>query len=399
MRFQAVLVAVAVVGFPSGALQAQARLVEIVPEGATIQLESLGSMGPVPAVIGTDIEPGDLLTSAEARTKLECPPGSSVEVLLSPPFRILVDVSDEHVCTIDLMAGDVDVLTEEPTEVTSGGVEMGSIATQYSVGVSRGGGQPRRTLVVFDGAVDVRRAGEAEPVRVDRGSKLVAVPMVKPLITTMDDSDIKRAAVQYAVFDLAAATRAGKEIDDLDQARLELTALHSKVLSNPDATDSRVALARMQIGLDLRGQAVQQLERANVIDPDRLHAYEIDPSILDYRRRGGNPSAPSGLTIIDPNDAGRVRAPTAHVVEQPTRALALIESGRYEEALEVSKKRIEAGSAGSLDYYAMTRALLGLGDHGAVAKTAEKALEFNAADQGLTERQVSDLQAVLRRYR
>ena len=396
MKSSATLIAASVMMFTTGELAAQARIVEVSPQENPVQVERLGSTQAETAAAGTDLEPGDLLKSNEARVKLECPPGSSVEVLLDPPFRVLIDVSEEHACTIDLMAGDVDILTEEPTQVTSGGVEMGSVATQYAVTVARGGDRPQRTLVVFDGTVEVRRAGDAEALRVTRGLKLIAQPAAALQLATIDSTDIDRAAYQYATFDVAAATKRGIEIGDHDHATRELTTLYSQVLKNPDGKDARAALAKKQIALELPDRAVHQLNRANLLDADRLRVYEIDPSILERRA----PTVGSGVREFRPIDPAVVGPTRVHRTVEPNaaaRAMAMIDERRYQDAVDLLSPRVNSGSATSIEHYAMAMAQVGLDNLPRAAEASKKALEANSESGGLTERQAAELQALLRR--
>jgi len=398
MKISATLIGALVMAFTIGELAAQARIVEVFPEENTIRLERLGSTQAETVSVGTDLEPGDLLASNEARAKLECPPGSSVEVLLDPPFRVLIDVAEGIACTIDLMAGDVDILTDEPTQVTSGGVEMGSVATQYAVTVARGGDQPQRTLIVFDGEVNIRRLGGTEAKSIVRGQRLVAQPTVAFEVSTIDSADVKRSARQYATFDLAAATRGGAEIGDYNNAKRELTTLHSQVLTDPNSKNDRAALAKKQIALEIPDRAVYQLDRANLLDADRLRIYEIDPVILERRTPAGGPVV-SDLRPIDPSVVERTRVHTAVASNLAPRALALIEDGGYQEAYDLLSPRVNNESATSQELYAMAKALVGLNNLPRAAEAAKNALQVNREDQGLTEQQITELQVLLRQIR
>ncbi len=134
---------------------AQARIEALHPDASSFRVERLASFIEEPADTGMDLLPGDLLTSSASETLLEmsCPAGSNNSFRLDGPFRVLIDAPRDTVCHVNLLGGGVDVLAETSTSVTAGGVEMGSVSTQYAVRLEGSGSAVTPKLIVFDGKV------------------------------------------------------------------------------------------------------------------------------------------------------------------------------------------------------------------------------------------------------
>jgi hypothetical protein len=127
-------------------------------DGTTpITVTSIGAVERRRLVLRQALDIGDELTglSEDSLVGLTCPGGSDVK--LQGRFRtvIMPPVSGQD-CALNLLAGSANVLTNQPTQLTSGETVMGSKQTVYSMRVMREQEQPRFECVVFEGEAEVQ---------------------------------------------------------------------------------------------------------------------------------------------------------------------------------------------------------------------------------------------------
>ena len=398
MLQRSLLMTVGLVALSPGLAAPQARLTDVTPLGVDVSATRLGSVAPEAVVAGAaDFMPGDLLFCGEpdAVVTLECPPGSSNSVNLTAPFRVAIAVPGSGGCHIDLQAGDADVLDEENTEVTIGGVEMKAVGTQFAARVWRGEGGAERRIVVFDGEVEVQGLGES--VRLHRGTMLTfksslagRQPVAAP------SAEVERSARIYSRVDLATAQKAGTvENPELLQATLQRQ--YYEVLAEPENEAKRVELARTQIEYQVSDRAVYNLKRAGVVDQESFDRYQIDGSVLEQGASAVNRLYLERQRVVVPSNALRLPVtlteaePELPPVESRTfeTDLELIAAGRAKEALEGIEYRLENGrSAGARDFYALGRAYESLGLDDRALSAVRRALYYTARDNQLDESEV-----------
>ncbi len=391
MRYALMLAPLLCVTAAPTSAAAQARIEALHPDASSFRVERLGSFIPEPADTGMELLPGDLLTGSASGTLLElnCPAGSNDSYRLDGPFRVLIDVPRDSVCHVNLLGGGVDVLAESGTSVTAGGVEMGSVSTQYAVRLEGSGAAVTPKLIVFDGEVLVSTmrgrpltAGLAVPLnRTGRPSRPQPVA----------PEEIQRSAAIYSTLDVAKATKAGAQISDRTAVMNQFTTLHAEVLKNPADTVKRAELAKYQIQYKINNAALYNLKRVDVTSEQKLQRYDIDPGTLQR-----------GLTQANREFyIARVRPDIYKPVAVSTTDtdLELIAAGKMDEALKSLLARVEAGNATSRDYYALSKAYFELKDVKQSAAYGERALKLNAEDRKLSENEQREQREILARIR
>ncbi len=372
---------------------AQARVEALDPDASSFRVERLGSFIAETADIGMELLPGDLLTSSASGTALElnCPAGSNNSYRLEGPFRVLIDAPREEVCHVNLMGGSVDVLSESGTSVTAGGVEMGSVSTQYAVRLEGSGAAVTPKLIVFDGKVAVSTV-RGRTLELTQGLAVPlnrAGPISRPQAVASEE--FERSAAIYTTLNIAKASRAGAQIGDRSAVMTRLTTLHSAVLKNPADTAKRAELAKYQIQYQINNEALYNLKRVDLTNEQKLQRYDIDPGTLQR-----------GLTKTNRDFyIARVRPDVTRAVAVPTTDtdLELIAAGKVDEALKSLLARVEAGNATSRDYFALSKAYFELKDVKRSAAYGERALKLNAEDRKLSEIEQREQRAILARIR
>ncbi len=393
MRYTSMLVPLLCVTAAPTSATAQARIEALEPDASSFRVERLASFIAEPADTGMELLPGDLLTGSASGTALElnCPAGSNNSYRLEGPFRMLIDAPREGVCHVNLLGGGVDVLAESGTSVTAGGVEMGSVTTQYAVRLEGSGAAATPKLIVYDGAVVVSTVqgrklplGAGLALRLDRAGPTSEPQAVAP-------EEYRRSAAIYSRLDIAKASKAGAQISDSTAVMNQFTTLHAEVLKNPADTAKRAELARYQIQYKINNEALYNLRRVDLTTEQKLQRYDIDPATLQR----GLTQANRDLYIA------RVRpdAFKAAAVSTTDTDLELIAAGKVDEALKSLLARAEAGTATSRDYYALSKAYLELKDVRLSAAYGERALKLNAEDGKLSEAEQREQREVLARIR
>ncbi len=123
--------------------------------------------------VGTTLEVGDLLSTAAPDTnvllEVGCPANGRTVFRFSGAFRVVVLPPRADVpCVLQLLAGGVDVMAEEPTEINAGGVVLGSKGTQYSVHLRRTESGPVCEGVVFENDLLIKTRQKEIPLSTSR---------------------------------------------------------------------------------------------------------------------------------------------------------------------------------------------------------------------------------------
>lgn len=373
------------VGMPSiGASQGRVKM--ILPGTNLVQVERLGSSRPEEVRIGTKLDPGDVVLSGDEGGGIVITCGSSTNIYpLRGRFRFMIDVASAADCTINLLAGNLDVLAEDPTEVTAGGLDMGSVSTQYAVRVDRGPEGPTKTIVVFDGSVSV--ASDQGALLVAQGTSLtVAEGIEQAESAPIAQGDLAHSAIVYSTIDFVEGSQTGS-ISDSTETMNRLYRLHYRVLQQPENEDVRIDLAKTQLQYGAVNQAVLNLKRARVTSEDELRREGIDPAELRTGLAPEHQNFYEGIAIDAPP-----------VERRPLEIdLELIDAGRYEEALEGLQWRVTAGVATSRDYYALSRIYLKMDQIETSVGFGKIALDLNAADAALRGDEVLEQTAIIAR--
>jgi len=370
---------VATIGWSMAApLTAQSQITAIVADSESIDssddvrlLRFADASEELSIAVGTELEIGDLLSSISGLTDIEIACGEDTLMRFSGGFRVLIDAPEATDCAVNFLSGTLDVLTDEPTEVDTGAVILGSEGTQYTVELSRVDGRADRRLLVFDGKVRVR--GDAIDQQVETG-RTWRLRSAEPEWGDVAAVDLDRTSQRYAMFDASRITAVGAE----KAAAVErLRTLHYQVLSQPESTEKRVALAKEQLEYARTPQALYHLRRGEVTTPSALESHAIDPSISE-----------------------RIAAPLNTVPRLPAPdPFALIESGAYLQAIAMLQAEART-DPGSRVYCGLARAYLGHeGDGSLTARTyADRALEANTTDRQLAPDDALSCRRIQRGY-
>ncbi|MEM9304696.1 MAG: hypothetical protein AAGE01_21470, partial [Pseudomonadota bacterium] len=399
--------------FAGRAALAQGVVTDLVSSGmpaeelSEIQLLRFAVIGAaVPIARGMQLDPGDIIESAETGKGIEltCPPDTNSQYRFEGLFRVMMaGVTDDGGCAFELLAGRVDVLTDADTQVDSGGVVLGTEGTQYALSVARAaGGEVSREVVVFDGTVTIRTP--AVDSRLQAGNAVVlaslrATPQERPVARM----DVARATRMLVNFDTSRALRADPSLDP-NTVRRSLASSHSRVLTASDAQASaaRLDLAQTQQGYQLNDAAVSNFNKAGVLNQQGIQEHAIDLSTLN---QGLNPRNyeilrqklpnqieerrtirdlridPGRLDRVDPDGgAGLVPlAPGAIPAANP-------------EIISTLNARVSDGTATSLDLFELSEAYRALNDVQRADDLAVRAQAVNAVDLRLSQEQLRQLQ-------
>lgn len=307
----ALAVAVASPAWPQAAITSLAEGETPLQESTDLRLERFADFTEITRLtLGEDLDIGDLLKSVSGATDVELTCGESSLLRFSGGFRVVINPPGETDCAVNLLSGQLDVLTDAPTEVRAGGLVLGSEGTQYAITLERDANGPRESVVVFDGKLSLagrtrdNRQIDGESWQVETGQtwnwdgRQANWGQVKA-------SDLARAAQVYARFDLAKSKSIRGTSPSIDPAvsRSQLEALHTKVLSQPADEGSRAALAKAQLELEIDQAAVYNLKRVQLDDDTKLRAHQIDPAFISQTQReklySPRPST-SSLQVLQP---------------------------------------------------------------------------------------------------
>ena len=239
-------------------------------DGATpIAVTSIGAVERKRLVLRQALDIGDELTSAseDSLVGLTCPGGSDMK--LHGRFRtVIMPAASGEDCALNLLAGSASVMTNQPTQLTSGETVMGSKQTVYSMRVMRDQEQPQFECVVFEGEADVqyRRGGKLVPLRTSAKATVRDGRLVEDVVTPQD---ITAASVLYSRADFARARAQGVTIENPDAFKSALQNGYAAVLARPTDPAPRIALAELQTNARISRQALYHLDKAEKLEPAR----------------------------------------------------------------------------------------------------------------------------------
>jgi hypothetical protein len=253
--------------------------------------------------LGDPFSAGDQLEAvSDIRIELTCAKGAQVK--LSGRFRVLISAPKDKSaeCAINLLAGQADVIANNPTAVESGERTAGSHGTVYTIRVVPDAQGATMWCSVFDGEVEVREAS-GERARVPVGSKLgwkeeAGIPQ------SLSSDEIRGTAELYARMDVIKAALAGAQ--STPTAAADLDASYVRVFGTPNDAEARIELAARETNLKLHSGAFYQLDRAEKLaakDKPQLARIAAVRSVV-YQESGQTQKAEEEAiraTKIDPN--------------------------------------------------------------------------------------------------
>lgn len=246
---------------------------------------------------------------------LTCPGGSDVK--LHGRFRaVIMPAVPGQDCALNLLAGNADVQTTQPTELTAGETVMGSKRTLYSMRVVKETEGARVECLVFEGEAHVRQlsAGKVRPLTTGTKASWWDGRLAQPP-TTVSERDILRASVVFARADVARARALGGPVENPDALRRALQESYAAVLTRPADPAPRIHLASLQTRAEIPAQALYQLNKAESLNPTQVdqRAAIAAGKWEVYRKTGREQEAAiqsEKLRAIDPDRYKRiVKAP------------------------------------------------------------------------------------------
>jgi hypothetical protein len=368
-------------------------------ESTSVRLSRFADLTEVESVaVGTELAPDDLLTGLDEDlfVELRCTGGSLLR--FTGKFRVLVRAAGDGVdCAVNLLAGKLDLLTDERTEVNSAGQVLGTEGTRYALRLQRTPAGPEQRVLVFEGKVEV---GEPRRQRewVAGGLTVTLLPegpTAPPQAITAEEVD--RWARLYARFDVIKAQAAGAELgaEGSQAAAARLAPLHAAVLRQPDDPQARAELVEAQVTYRVADEARYNLERF-AVDAGARELYQLDrrrlyrgdelelPQVKEFMRRAVTPRPPSG----SPESGGPgAERPEEAPVALEGRAEELLRRGEYREVVQVLEAELPSGGLTSRSYLALAQAYRALGEAERGRLYAERALRLDAREGGLSARE------------
>jgi hypothetical protein len=351
--------------------------------------------------VNTPLEAGDLIRALDSTVlvELECASKGRTPFRFSSGFRVVVLPPRQDVpCVMQLLAGGVDVRTEEPTEINAGGIVLGSRGTQYAVQLRRTNEGTVCDGVVFDDELEVKvPAREAMKLASNSGwtYNLVTGTGQRGAVS---ERTIEWSAAVATLFDLARlAPGTDSSPEAQKQLGQQLFELNKAVLKAPANQEARAELGKTQQRLGIADAARYNLRKAG------------DLKIRQTTPRGGDvpavqaapaaqPQTPAikGTTVAQSPQRAAGRATEKVAVVPAVRALELVHAGNPAAAIEMLKPRVDSSQAVTRDYYVLAEAYLAAGDRASARRMAEKALAAADAATALSASETETLQALQR---
>jgi len=362
--------------------------------------------------LGTELEIGDMISSVSGKTNVELTCGDETVLRFAGGFRVLIDDSAEGTdCAIDFLSGTLDVITDQPTEVDTGAVILGSEGTQYSVELTRQDGKADRKLLVFDGKVNVSAPGGVRE-KVESGVTW-SLAAGRAAWGSVGVAELTKTSTRYAAFDASKANEPGMSGSAKAASVAQFSKLHYQVLSQPDDSQKRADLAKEQLKYSAAPQAVYHLQRANITTTEDFDRYAIDKKVLEGIGQSKTSLYTGNLQRIDQPvlkqqpDQIQTHQLQTHQLQThrnltllPPDPFALIEKRRYKEAIELLTETAKT-NADSRTWFGLAVAWFELeGMRSSKANGyAGQALKTNTRDRKLSSVEASRCQRIQEVFR
>jgi len=345
--------------------------------------------------VGTTLQVGDLMSTVAPDTnvllEIGCPANGGTVFRFSGAFRVVVLPPRPDVrCVLQLLAGDVDVIAEEATEINAGGVVLGSKGTQYAVHLRRTESGPVCEGVVYDNDLLIKTSQNQIPLSTSR-SWVFNFATATGELGEISEVVLKQSALVAGRFDVARLRAEGvltpAKASEIAREESELVALHMEVLKAPANKDARLRLGTRQ--------------RAVGSDSARYNLKRVGGELINKEAVKPQASTKTEAAVTKPPRASSAVNSTSTrtmiAADPAARALELVRGGKPAEAVALIRPRVDASSATARDYYALAEAYRALQDRAAARNAAERALAFRNAATALTAAELETLRAIVGR--
>ena len=354
-----------------------------VPDTERVQLSRFADFAVEKKIaVGTTLQVGDLMSAAAADgtvlLEIGCPANGRTLFRFSGAFRVVVLPPRTDVpCVLQLLAGGVDVMAEEPTEINAGGVVLGSKGTQYAVHLRRSESGPVCEGVVYENDLLIRTTQKEIPLSSSR-SWVFNFATGTGEQAGISERVLRESAVIASRFDVARLRSEGvltpARASEIERQESELVTLHMEVLKAPANKDARLRLGNKQ-------------ETVGSLDSARYNLKRVGRELMLREVPGGAPNAPTSVRST--------AAQTMIGADPSARALELVRAGKPADAVALVKPRVDASTATPRDYYALAEAYRALKDPAAATNAAERALAFSNAGTALSAAELETLRAIV----
>ena len=343
--------------------------------------------------VNTTLEAGDLIWALDPNVlvEIECASNGRTPFRFSNGFRVVVLPPRQEVpCVLQLLAGGVDVRTEEVTEINAGGIVLGSKGTQYAVRLHRTEQGAVCDGVVFDDELEVKVPAREVMTLTSNSGWTYNLGTGRGQRGAITEQAFERSAAIATVFDLTRlnAGAAGPP-EARKQLEQQLFALHVAVLKAPADKEARAELGRTQQRFGILDGARYNLTRAGA------------PVVEQATPRDSKPVAAQPQTVPDKDAAAaqRTQRMAARAAGQPAavpaeRALELLRDGNHAAAIEMLRPRADSSQATARDYYVLAQAYLAAGDGASARRMAERGLAARDAATSLSASEIETLRAL-----
>jgi hypothetical protein len=346
--------------------------------------------------VNTTLDAGDLIWAfgPGVLVEIECTSKGRTPFRLSNGFRaVVLPPRPDVACVLQLLAGGVDVRTDETTEINAGGIVLGSKGTQYAVRLRRTGEGAVCDGVVFDGDLSVTPPSLKMIELASNNSWTYDLAADRGQRGAISEQMVQQSAAIATVFDLTrlSAVATGSPVAQQQLAE-QLFALHSAVLRAPANQDVRAELGKTQEKLGIMDGARYNLKRVPALTRGEARVRDIELPVIEPQ-----PVPVKEAVTAERRQRAAIRSAEMAVVVDPAgRALELVRAGSPAAAIEFLRPRVEASQAMARDFYALAEAYVATQDRVAARKAAGQALGAPDAATALSSSEIETLRAVLR---
>lgn len=351
--------------------------------------------------VNTPLEAGDLIRALDSKVlvELECASKGRTPFRFSSGFRVVVLPPRQDVpCVMQLLAGGVDVRTEEATEINAGGIVLGSRGTQYAVQLRRTDEGTVCDGVVFDDELEVKvPAREAMKLTSNSG-------WTYNLVTSTG----RRGAVPERAIEWSAAVATAFDLTRLEpgaagspeaqkQLGQQLFELNMAVLKAPANQELRAELGKIQQRLGIADGARYNLKRAGALKIEQATPPGSDvPAVQAAPAAQPQTPAMKDTAVARGPQRTAVRSAERMAAVPAERALELVRAGNPAAAIEMLLPRVDSPQATARDYYVLAEAYLATRDRASARRMAEQALAAPDAASTLSASEIEALRALQR---
>ena len=355
------------------AASGQALVVGMEPDASFFQFLKAGHLEPAPMFDSMELFPGDMIFcgSDEGILELQCPFGDANTIYIDSQGVFIVQqpiVNGSIVeCSFYIHSGEINVLSETPTHVSSNLASGSSVGTEFAVRVDGSDTGAVTRFEVYDGKLKVESKGRGTEV-VQAGFKRKATYNGIQAEQKISAQLFDAKATQRARWQYAAASRKGRT--DLNEETFQqLKQANLATMQAPDDENARANLAITQDAMGLYTNAEYNFKRAGITTAADFE--KVDAEIVT--------TAP--ITV---------ETTTRYTVDR-----------REEKEKEKNLKELlskEIGELNSSEQYQCALYYAKQGNYSRAQYYAKSAYSYNRRDRMLSDKEVENIKRMMEKY-